>query len=295
MMLLPLPGNEALARELGAALSFPVGMVETRRFPDGESYVRLGGDLEGRDAMLVCTLADPDPQFLRLAFAARTARDLGARSVGLVAPYLAYLRQDMAFSPGEAVSSRHFAGLLSGLFDRIVTIDPHLHRIAGLDEIFSVPATVLHSAPLLGAWVKAHVERPLVVGPDSESTQWAAAVAAAAGAPHVVLSKRRLGDRRVVIEAPDIAGWQGHVPVLIDDIISSGTTLLAAAAQLQAKGFARPVCLAVHALFAGDAYQRLQAVAALVVTADTVPHPSNRIAVAPLLATVLRSKSAGKP
>jgi ribose-phosphate pyrophosphokinase len=294
MTLLPMPGNEALAERLATALAVPVGTVVTRRFPDGESHVQLAGDISGRDVELVCTLADPDPQFLQLAFAAATARELGARRVGLVAPYMAYLRQDMRFQPGEAVSSRHFAGLLSGLFDRIITIDPHLHRIAALAEIFSVPVTVLHSAPLLGAWVKAHVQRPLIVGPDSESAQWAAAVAGHAGAPHIVLSKQRLGDRQVVIEAPAAAGgWQGHVPVLIDDIIASGHTMAAAAGQLRAQGFARPVCLGVHALFAEDALARLQAVAGAVVTTNTVPHPTNRISVVPLLAAALNA--AGNP
>lgn len=293
MTLLPMPGNEALAQRLAAEVPMPVGTVTTRRFPDGESRVQLAGELAGRDVTILCTLADPDPQFLALAFAATTARELGASSVGLAAPYMAYLRQDRRFQPGEAVSSRHFAALLSGLFDRIITIDPHLHRIAALEEIFTVPVTVLHAAPLLGAWVKAHVQRPLIVGPDSESAQWAAAVAGHAGAPHIVLDKQRLGDREVVIEAPPAAGWQGHVPVLIDDIIASGHTMAAAAAQLVAQGLARPVCLGVHALFAEDALARLQAVAEAVVTTDTVPHPTNRISVVPLLAAALNA--AGNP
>jgi ribose-phosphate pyrophosphokinase len=293
MMLLPMPGNEALAHALAAELSLPVATLETRHFPDGETYLRLGDEMRGRDVAILCTLADPDPQFLRLAFAARTARALGARSVILVAPYLAYLRQDRAFKLGEAVSSRHFASLLSDLFDRLITIDPHLHRIAGLEKIFPIPVTVLHCAPLLGAWVKAHVRRPLIIGPDSESAQWAAAVAEQAQAPHVVLTKRRLGDREVIIEAPDLAAWQDHVPVLIDDIIASGHTMAAAAVQVQARGLARPVCLGVHALFAGDAYARLLAVSAAVVTTDTIPHPSNLIAIAPLIATALHRPDTG--
>jgi ribose-phosphate pyrophosphokinase len=294
-LLLPMPGNEALATNLAAELSVPVGTLETRRFPDGESYLRLASDVRGLDVTIICTLFDPDPQFLRLAFTVATARELGARSVGLVAPYMAYLRQDMRFQPGEAVSSRHFASLVSALVDSVVTIDPHLHRIARLEQIFSIPVTVVQSAPLLGAWVKANVQRPLIIGPDAESAQWAAVVAQHAGAPHVVLTKQRLGDRRVVVDAPDLGGWQDHVPVLIDDIIASGNTMVAAATQLQAQGFARPVCVAVHPLFVEDAYARLLAVSDAVVTTDTIPHASNRIAVAPLLAAAIRRQTQGNP
>lgn len=286
-----MPGNEAMAAAIAAVLPAVTGGVETRRFPDGETYLRLTDDVRGRDVDIVCTLADPDPGFLRLALAAATARELGARSVNLVAPYLAYMRQDASFHAGESVSARHFARLLSGLFDSIVTIDPHLHRIADLGAIFSVPATALHAAPLLGDWVRANVARPLLVGPDIESEQWVTAIAARAGAPSVVLAKRRLGDRSVAIDVPDLRRWRDHAPVLVDDMIASGHTMLEAAAGLSKQGLRRPVCLAVHAVFAGDAHERLMAVSDAVVSADTIPHASNRISVAPLLAAKLRAAS----
>jgi ribose-phosphate pyrophosphokinase len=284
-LMLPMPGNEAMAAAIAACLPGELGKLETRRFPDGEIYMRIPGDVQGRDVYIVCTLADPDPQFLGLAFAAATARELGVRSINLVTPYLAYMRQDIRFRPGEAVSSRHFAQLLSGLFDRVITIDPHLHRIADLAEIFTRPTRVLQAAPLLGEWVKAHVSNPLLIGPDSESEQWVTAVGAHARAPHVVLAKQRLGDRDVKIAVPDLSRWQGRTPVLVDDMISSGNTMLVAAAQLAKLGFARPICLTVHALFADDAYARLMAVSQAVVSTDTIRHDSNGIFVARLLAT----------
>ncbi len=286
-LLFPMPGNEALAAAIAAAIPVECGTLEARRFPDGERYIRIADDVRGRDVYIVCTLADPDPQFLGLAFAAATARDIGARSVNLVAPYLAYMRQDISFRPGESVSSRHFARLLSGVFDRLVTIDPHLHRIASLDEIFTIPTTVLQAAPLLGDWVRAHVTDPLLIGPDSESEQWVTAVGRRAGAQHVVLTKQRLGDREVVITAADPAALRGHTLVLVDDMISSGQTMITAAEQLAAQGFGKPVCVTVHALFAGDAYARLLAVSRAVVSTDAVPHASNGVSVAGLLAAAI--------
>lgn len=282
-LIVPLPGNEILAAAIVGQTSAELGAVETRRFPDEETYVRLACDVAGKDVDFLCTTARPDSQFLSLVFAAQTARELGAKSVNLLAPYLAYMRQDKRFKDGEAVSSIYFARLLSDSFDSLVTIDPHLHRRRDLGEIFSIPTRVEHAAPLLAYWIERHVERPLVIGPDSESEQWVAAVAQAAGAPYIVLNKQRFGDRDVAIAVPDMTPWRDRRPVLIDDIVSSGRTMIEAARQLSARDFAKPYCLAVHALFAEDSYERLLDCAERVVTTDTVPHASNAISVAPLI------------
>lgn len=285
-LILPLPGNEALARQIAAAAGAELGQLETRRFLDGETYLRLASSVVGREVVLVCTLADPDPQVLRLIFAARTARERGAVRITLVAPYLAYMRQDKAFHAGEAVTSVQFAALLSAEIDRLITIDPHLHRHKTLGEIYAVPAEALHAAPLLSAWIKAHVANPLIVGPDSESEQWARAIAG--DAPAVVLRKARRGDRAVEISFPDLAPYAGRQPVLIDDIAASGRTLVTACQGLVQRGFAPPVCIVVHPLFAEDAFDRLREVSTRVVSTDTVLHPTNAISVAALLASRVR-------
>ncbi|MEO6339669.1 MAG: ribose-phosphate pyrophosphokinase [Caulobacteraceae bacterium] len=283
-LILPLPGQEAMATRLAELGRHELGAVEMRRFPDGESYVRIASDVSGRHVDLVCTLARPDERFLGLVFAAEAVRDLGAASVRLIAPYLAYMRQDRRFKPGEAVTSATFARLISGAFDALVTVDPHLHRYPALTAVYTIPAQALHAADLIADWIADQVEQPLVVGPDEESRQWVSAVAARAGAPHVVLHKDRHGDRDVSITVPDLGIFRGRRPVLVDDIISSGRTMIEAARQLVAQGMPKPVCVAVHALFANDAYPQLLAVADRVVTTDTVPHPSNAVSVALLIA-----------
>ena len=288
LLVCALPGNERYAAGLRARLGARALRLETRAFPDGESYVRLAGDCRGRDVAFVCTLNDPDPKFLGLLFAARAARELGARRIGLVAPYLAYMRQDKRFRRGEAISSAHFAALLSKAFDWLVTVDPHLHRHAALGEIYAIPSRTVAAAPLLSAWIRARVRRPLVIGPDGESAQWAAAVAAGADAPCVVLKKRRRGDRDVRIEFPDLSSWRDRTPVLVDDIISSGVTLAAAAARLRALRFAAPVCAAVHAVFAPGARERLRAAGyRTIATTDTIAHPTSAMRTAPLVAEAI--------
>lgn len=286
-LILPLPGNESFARDLAAAGGGDIGAVETRRFPDGETYLRLLSPVAGRAVDIVATLAGPDPDFLRLAFAADAARAQGAALVRLVAPYLAYMRQDKAFHPGEAVTSDTFARIVSSLFDGLVTVDPHLHRRASLSDLYSIPAATVQAAPALADWIAAEVERPLLIGPDSESAQWVEAIAERISAPWRVMEKTRRGDYDVSVELPDLSGHAACTPVLVDDIASSGRTLIAAAELLAKLGMARPICAVVHALFAGDAYPQLQAVVARVVSCDSVPHPSNAIPLAPLVTAAL--------
>jgi ribose-phosphate pyrophosphokinase len=279
-----MPGNGKLASALAARLGWDLGHVEIRQFPDGETYLRLATSPAGRAVALACTLDHPNDKLLSLLFAAATARELQASKVGLVAPYLAYMRQDRRFKPGEAVTSRQVAHLLSGSFDWLVTIDPHLHRYGSLAEIYSIPTRVIHAAPLISQWIRMNVQNPLIIGPDSESEQWVAAVAQDADAPHAVLEKIRHGDRDVEIKLGDLDRWKGRTPVLVDDIISSGRTMLESIRLLTAQGWAAPVCLAVHGLFADRTDVLLSQDGARVVTSNSVPHATNDIDLTPLLA-----------
>ena len=283
-LIFPLPGNEMMAEKLGAALGGELGRFETRRFPDEETYLRFATDPTGRSVALVCTLDRPNPKFLPLAFAAGAARDLGAGRVGVVAPYLPYMRQDKSFRPGEAVTSVIFARLLSSGIDWLAAVDPHLHRYSRLDEIYSVETRVAHAAPLLAAWIKSNVSRPLLIGPDIESEQWVAAVAGMADAPYRVLRKERRGDRDVRISVPDLHLFADRVPVLVDDIVSTGRTMIETARHLREQGLPAAVCMAVHALFSEESYAKLNEIASAIVTTNAVPHHSNAIDVAPIIA-----------
>ena len=272
------PGNESLGRRIAETLGADVASLTMRQFPDEESYVRLSAACAGRDVIVVATLDRPNPKVLPLLFLVDLAHELRASRVILVAPYLAYMRQDTRFKSGEAVTSRSFAKLLSGGIDALVTVDPHLHRYQALAELYSVPAHVIHAAPLVAEWIQAEVERPLLVGPDSESGQWVADVARRASAPYVVLEKTRRGDRHVEVSVPDVERWRDHRPVLVDDIISTARTMIETVRRLKSADLPAPICVGVHAVFAGDAYRDLRAAGAeRVVTTNTIAHESNQI------------------
>ncbi|MGE5624522.1 MAG: ribose-phosphate diphosphokinase [Bacillota bacterium] len=290
MRLYACPGNEPfsdlLARELGAAQ----GRVSWHRFPDRETLVRIETPPQGEGVALVCALADPDPKLLPLLFAAEALREQGARQVGLVAPYLAYMRQDTRFHPGETVSARHFGSLLARHFDWLVTVDPHLHRLASLSQVFPKPNRAAQAAPALAEWIRAEARDPLLIGPDAESAQWVSAVAQHCGAPWTHLTKERLGDREVRVSLPDADRWRGRQAVLVDDIVSTGETMVAAARRLKELGFAAPLCVAVHGLFAEGARQALlQAGVARIAVTNSVPQPDSLIDVAPPVAAALRT------
>ena len=286
-IVLALPGNETLAAALAVGLGATEAERLIRRFPDGETYVRVDTPVDGRDVTLVCTLDRADDKLPALLLTAATVRDLGARSVRLVAPYLGYMRQDDRFQPGEGVTSRYVGRLLSAVFDSLLTIDPHLHRHAWLGDVYSIPHDNVSAAPAIGAWIRENVDDPLLVGPDAESEQWVS-VAAAGDLPHVVFTKTRRGDPDVVIETPDLSPYAGRTPVLVDDVLSTGRTMIEAAERLREAGFGAPICTAVHAVYAGDAEAALAAAGLeWIVTCDSIAHSTNAIPVAPILIDAL--------
>lgn len=279
------PGAEHLAPAF-RAVGLAEGKCMFRKFPDGESYVRLMEDVAGRRVVIVAALNDPDQYLMSVLLAAGASRAHGARDIGLAIPYLPYMRQDIAFQAGEPVSAVHFAGILGQFADWIVTVDPHLHRFGTLGEVFGpVPARRVTAISAIADWISSSFIRPLIIGPDSESGQWVHAIAERTGAPALVLTKTRTGDRSVRIDLPDVGQFGGHQPVIVDDIVSTGTTMAKLVSGLLAKGFRPPVCCCVHALFGEGAQARLLEAGALqIASCDTVSHPSNRISVGKLLA-----------
>lgn len=299
-VLLPFPSQRPIADAMAPALGARVGRLDWRRFPDGESLVAIDEALSGADVAVVASLHRPDELSIALRFAAATAREFGARSVGLVAPYLGYMRQDARFRPGEAVSAPLYARFLEESFDWLVTVDPHLHRNAGLSALYRIPAARVTAAPVVAQWIRDHVPDAMLIGPDGESEQWVADIARRVGLPWQVLKKRRLGDRDVEVSLPDAASAQDHTPVIVDDIVSSGHTVIETLGHLRRLRLPAAVCVAIHAVFAEDAYARLlEAGAGRVVSTDSIPHPSNAMSVSgPLVdacAELFEKQASGRP
>jgi ribose-phosphate pyrophosphokinase len=276
-MLLCFDDYEVQSQLLAEALDMPCHIIERHRFPDGESKLSLPPGLP-KHVIFCRSLDHPNEKLLELLLVAKTARELGAKVLTLVAPYLCYMRQDKAFEPGEAVSQRIVGSFLAELFDNVITVDPHLHRIQRLEQ--AVPATqavALSATSLMAEYLSGRYENPILLGPDSEAEQWVAAVAEPNQWEYGVCQKVRTGDRQVEIVLPEIKLNERTV-VLVDDVASSGQTLAVATRKCLSAGAAHADVLITHALFVDDAKQRMiEAGVRKIWSTDSVSHESNII------------------
>lgn len=279
------PDSARFGGRLARAAGLDVARVRVHRFPDGESLVQVAPPV-ARHAVLVRALDDPNPKLLETLLAADALRRAGARRVTLVAPYLPYMRQDAVFAPGQPVSQHVIGACLARAFDRVLTLQAHLHRTRLLADVTRGRGRSLSAAPAVAAWVRRTVPGALIVGPDEESEAFVRAIARAAGVPWAAGRKQRLGDHRVRIRFAALPA--APRALLVDDLASSGGTLAMAARALRAHGVSRVDALVVHALFAPGALGRIRrAGIRRIVSCDTLPHPTNALRVAPLLAAAL--------
>jgi ribose-phosphate pyrophosphokinase len=289
MRLLAFQDEAAPAGRLAKVLGAKLGLIDVHEFPDGETLPTVPG-AEGT-TVFYRSLDRPNPKLMPLLLAADAARRLGAERLVLVSPYLCYLRQDAVFEPGEPLSLNVICGLLGRAFDRIVTVDAHLHRTKDLSAVMGIRADDLSAAgPLAEALAGA---APVVVGPDRESAPWAQRIADRLGGQLVLFDKVRGGDRKVQLTAPDLSVVEGRRAVIVDDVVSSGTTILAATEHLKRAGAASVEVGVVHALFGADVEALLKAAGvSRIVSTDSVAHPTNAAPLAGLLAEALREELA---
>lgn len=289
MIILAFPDYLSQAQRLAVRLDAPLAEVSVHHFPDGESLVRLPPTLP--EHVVVCrSLNQPNDKLIELLLCATTARELGAKRITLVAPYLSYMRQDIANRPGEAVSQRIVGMLLAELFDDVLTVDPHLHRISSLNQAIPLQNAIsLTAADQIGFFLKQQFNHAVLLGPDSESEQWVGAIANNIGFDYAIADKNRLGDKQVEMSLPECDFGKQPV-VIIDDMASTGRTLAKAAGLLQAKGCRDIYAVVTHALFCGDAYEHiLNAGVKAVWSTDSIDHPSSCIELDALLADALKA------
>lgn len=269
---------EALVKKIASGIVAEVGDVTIRNFPDAETYLKINSFVKNREVILLTSLDYPNEKILPLLFAAKNLKDMGAKRVGLIAPYLAYMRQDKVFNIGEAIGAKYFAELLSNYFDWLITIDPHLHRISDLNGIFSIPTKVLSSGKIIAGWIKNQVKHPVIIVPDTEGDQWIADIAKTIDAPFVVVKKIRKGDVEVELSIPDLKNYKNRTPVIVDDIISTGVTMIETVKRIKELNMIAPICIGIHAVFAGNAYKNLLGVGVnKILTCNTISHVSNEI------------------
>ncbi len=285
--------GEHLAIELSHILNVKLGDIEVKKFPDGETYIRVHEDVEGRTVIYVNSLQrDPNEAIIETLYTLDTLVDLGAKEVHAVIPYMAYARQDERFNPGEAVSILSLAKLFKALkIKAIYTIDMHLHRITDPTKVFGSNFYNLTGVRELAKYVKKHhkIENTVVIGPDEEALQWAKIMAEELGGlEYTTLEKKRLSAEEVVIEAKGVDVKEKNV-IIVDDIISTGGTIVEAVKALNKLGAKDIIVTCVHPLLVGRALYRLLRLGLKdLVGTNTVLSPISKVSVAPAIAEALR-------
>ena len=282
------PTCESLASKVAKELGVDLGGLEARRFPDGEKYIRVLSDVKGQSVAVIQSIHHtPDELLFEYLLLADALKDLGAKRVTAFIPYFAYARQDERFKPGEALSFRTVAKLIESVgTDEIYTIDMHQHRVLKTSEVFKIPSHNLSAMPLLADYVKklGKLEKPLVIGPDAEAEQWAKIAADRLQTDYDVFEKKRLGDAQVQVR-PRRANANGRDVLIVDDIISTGGTIVEAAKILFSQGARRIQVACTHPILATGALEKIRAAGVIdVIGTDTVPGPISYVSVAPVIA-----------
>ena len=298
MIILGGSASTDLAGRVAKELGQKPAEIETKRFPDGEKYIRIHDDVTNKDVAIIQSLyRTPDEYIFEYLIIADTLRDMGASSIVGVIPYLAYARQDSRFYPGEALTSASVAKLFEAAgTTSVLTVDCHLHRLGDVSKVFHVPARNLSAMPSLGKYTREVLrpKNPIVVAPDEEAEQWAAVVAKELDAEHTHFTKRRIREEgqtssRLELDTGN-AEFKGRDVVFADDIISTGGTIAGAAKACKKKGARRMFVVATHPVLAEGAIKRIKASGVTkIIATDTIPSAISKVSVAPVLAAALKN------
>jgi ribose-phosphate pyrophosphokinase len=288
MIMIALSHGTHLAKRVASLLKVPYSELEVTHFPDSEIKLRYKISLKKKAVVLVQSFyGNVNDCIIETLFAAETARDLGAKKVTLVAPYFPYLRQDKRFNPGECISLKTIAKNIDEDFDKVIIMDPHLHREKTLKHIFKIPAKKLTANPLIEEFIKNKIKNPIIIGPDWESYKWAQRVAEKIGCDFAIMEKKRFSATNVKVTLHKKIHVQNKNLVFIDDMISTGNTLLEAIRALKDLGAKRVTCFAVHGILVNNALKSLRKAGATVVTANTIPNEVASIDVSGLISQSL--------
>ena len=286
--------SDALAAKVARGLGTESAKLEIKKFPDGEKYLRLLEDVKGEDVVVIQSISRmPDEFLFEYLLLVDTLKDLGAKRVVSFVPYFAYARQDERFNPGEALSFKTVSKLIESVgTDEIYTSDLHQHRVLRSSDVFKIPSRNLSAMPLLADYVEkaGNLQKPLIIGPDAEAEQWAKLVAERLHTDYDVFEKKRFGSENVQVR-PRNANAKDRDVLIVDDIISTGGTIVEALKMLFSQGAKKIDVACTHPLLMGGALAKIYETGAQnVIGTDTVPSPVSYVSVAPLIVEQIKKE-----
>lgn len=273
--------SQKLAALIAKELNETLCPMETRRFPDGERYIRIGGDVDPDVTVIQSTGYPQDQNLMELFLILKTLKSLNVNHIKVAIPYFGYGRQEKRFKSGEAISAQVIAELLeaSGVSE-IFSINLHED---GLRNLFNIPVHNLSAMPLIAEYIGEKFEAPVIVAPDKGALGFAEEIANILGCDYDHLEKTRLSPEKVETK-PKNMDVKGREAVIIDDIISTGGTIVNASRILRQHGASKIAVSCVHPVLVEDALLKIFASGADdVIATDTLQSDVSSISVAPLI------------
>lgn len=288
-----LNNSEKHAKKIARSIKAKYSKTQVGKFPDNEIYIKYNTNLKGKKLIIVESLQpNPNKALLNVIWAAKAAKMQGAKKIIIIAPYLGFMRQDKMFNSGEAINAQIMSDLMNKYVDKLLTIDPHLHRIPKMKDVFTISAKNLTANSVIAKYVKKTFKKQnlLIMGPDWESYQWADKIAAEVGVKDTVLHKDRHTTRNVDVKLTENIDLKGKDIVIVDDIISTGNTMIKAAIKSKKLGAKSVHAIGVHGLFVENGLKKMKKHFNSIVTVDTIKHETNAIDISPVIIKELKKR-----
>ncbi|KIL37681.1 ribose-phosphate pyrophosphokinase [Cohnella kolymensis] len=286
--------NPVLAGKIAEHLNTPLGKIKLSRFKSGEVYVHYEESIRNCDVFLIQSLSHPiNEHFVELLVMIDAAKRASARTINVVLPYYGYARQERKAAPREPISAKMVADVLTTVgATRIISIDLHAPAIQGF---FNIPVDHLTALDLISDYLKSkNIINPVVVSPDAGRASTAEKLANQLDSPFAIMIKKRPAHNESVITHV-IGDVSGSTPIIIEDMIDTGTTIVNVVEGLKERGAEDVYVCATHPIFSGNALEKLDHpnIKEVVVTDSILipDHHSSRfkvITVAPMLAEATR-------
>ncbi|MDO7908510.1 ribose-phosphate pyrophosphokinase [Paenibacillus sp. JX-17] len=284
--------NPQLAAQIAEKLGVQLGPIKLSRFESGEIYVHYEESIRNCDVFIVQSLSHPiNELFVELLIMIDAAKRASARTINIIVPYYGYARQERKSAPREPISAKMVADVLTTVgASRVVTMDLHAPAIQGF---FNIPVDHLTTLDLISGYLRdKKIRNPVVVSPDAGRASMAEKLASRLDSPFAIMIKKRPAHNQSVITHL-IGDVEGRTPIIIEDLIDTGTTIVNVVESLKERGAEDVIVCATHGLFSGNALQKLEhpGIQEVVVT-DSIALPeqhSDRFTVLPVSAMLARA------
>ncbi len=278
----------SLGKVVGRKLGVDVLEVQRKMFPDGEILIKIP-KVHFENSVYIFQELKGSDSILELLFVCEELRRRNVKEINLVLPYLPYMRQDKEFTSGEIVSARIFPRIIEKFADSVITVNPHLHRIRDLREVFEIETKVLSAGEEIAEFIRKNFGEMDVVAPDDES-KWiiSGEVAKILGKNLIEFKKIRVDEKTVYLKLEK--GKISENLAIVDDIASTGNTIAKCCEYLRRQGAVNVYCFVVHCL-SEEAPKRVSKAGGTLYSTNTVDSPVSVIDVSEKIAKVIQESS----